>query len=75
MLLPLMRLGKQLWGGFLLFCFHIADVVPAAMLPWSAGLSASSLQKLIEDLSNVSKMDAPLSLRPATFSVTLSPLK
>jgi translation initiation factor IF-3 len=31
--------------------------------------------KLIEDLSNVSKMDAPLSLRPATFSVTLSPLK
>uniref|UniRef100_A0A383VQ51 Translation initiation factor IF-3 n=1 Tax=Tetradesmus obliquus TaxID=3088 RepID=A0A383VQ51_TETOB len=31
--------------------------------------------KLIEDLSSVSKMDAPLSLRPATFSVTLSPLK
>ncbi|KAF8056347.1 infC [Scenedesmus sp. PABB004] len=31
--------------------------------------------KLIEDLSATSKMDAPLSLRPATFSVTLSPLK
>ncbi|KAF6262209.1 translation initiation factor IF-3, C-terminal domain-containing protein [Scenedesmus sp. NREL 46B-D3] len=31
--------------------------------------------KLIEDLSSVAKMDAPLSLRPATFSVTLSPLK
>lgn len=29
--------------------------------------------KLIEDLSNVSKMDAPLSLKPSNFSVTLSP--
>eukprot|EP00878_Enallax_costatus_P007829 GHUV01008194.1.p2 GENE.GHUV01008194.1~~GHUV01008194.1.p2 ORF type:complete len:142 (+),score=26.66 GHUV01008194.1:628-1053(+) len=31
--------------------------------------------KLIEDLSSIAKMDAPLSLKPSNFTVTLSPLK
>jgi hypothetical protein len=33
------------------------------------------LQRLIEELSADAKMEAPLSLKPSNFSVTLSPLK
>ena len=38
-------------------------------------LATACLQKLIEELSSSSKMEAPLSLRPSNFSVTLVPLK
>jgi hypothetical protein len=41
----------------------------------TAALLAPHVQKLIEELADVSKMDAPLALRPSNFSVTLSPLK
>lgn len=47
----------------------------AASHAGGAAAVPAALQKLIEDLSSVAKMDAPLSLKTSTFSVTLSPLK